>query len=222
MHKISNFTGAARHGWEKMSPSMGFGTRPHNQIPVTPPPKQSLSAASLPPSPAPGSFVNLSFNVPFSSNLAGPEIDDVIYASPGAFHRWTHPQGTGSETPNHKLPVHAQNIENLRKLCRELTDHSGGQLQATVVSAEPKPIPGLQRGPLKALITNVCLSGETELVHQIRGQILKETPILLKCATVDIDYHLIMNPTANAVRVAVLSHMDEIAKCTKADTAVEI
>lgn len=189
MHRISNITGSARHGWEKVSPSMGFGSRPHNQMPISPPNKQpftststnssasSATAANLSSAPTPGTIVNLSLNVPLASNLAGPDVDDIIYASPGAFNRWTHPEGTPADTPCHKLPIHAQNVEDLRALCRQVSEGNGSPLHAAVVSSEPKPIPGLQRGPLKALVTNVCISGESDAVQKLRGRILNETPI---------------------------------------------
>ncbi|KAI7599667.1 hypothetical protein KC343_g15951, partial [Hortaea werneckii] len=78
MHKISNFTGQARHGWEKMTPSMGFGMsrpqHPPQDISIAPPAaKRSVVGTSMSPNPAvPGHPVNLSFNVPFNSNLPGP------------------------------------------------------------------------------------------------------------------------------------------------------
>lgn len=176
MHKISNFTGQARHGWEKMTPSMGFGSRPHQQHEMQLPPTVKRS-----PNPAvPGHPVNLSFNVPFASNLGGPEIDDVIYASPGAFARWTLPEGTPVEgTPVHELPVHRRNVDNLRSLCKAMSDASGGSVHATVTSSKPKPVPGMQRGPLTALVTNVCISGDSEVVHKMRAKILNDTPITL-------------------------------------------
>lgn len=180
MHKISNFTGQARHGWEKMTPSMGFGmSRSHNELPVTAPLKRPSTSSAPSPAIPPGTLVNLSFNVPFASNLAGPESDDILYASPGAFQRWTHPEGTPEGTPNYKLLVHVQHVDSLRQLCRDMSDSSGGAIQASVVSSEPKPIAGLQRGPLRALITNVCLSGEIGIVQKMRGRILNETPISL-------------------------------------------
>jgi hypothetical protein len=181
MHKISNFTGQARHGWEKMTPSMGFGmsrSNPNQDLPISSS-KRPSAQASTPPAIPPGTQVNCSFNVPFNSNLAGPDLDDIMYASPGASARWTHPEGSAEGTPNHKLPVHAQNVESLRTLCRDLGEQTDGRLQATVVSSEPKPLPGLQRGPLRALVTNVCLSGELELVTTFRGKILNECPISL-------------------------------------------
>lgn len=183
MHKISNFTGQARHGWEKMTPSMGFGmSRSHNDLPNQPV-KRPSNAAAVTPTITPGTWVNLSFNVPFASNLAGPDADDVIYASPGAFARWVRqeeaPDGA-LPPPTHTLPVHVANVENLRALCKHLSASTNGQLEATVVSSEPKPLPGLQR--VTTLVTNVCLSGEAEQVRQTRCQILNETPIsLVRC-----------------------------------------
>jgi hypothetical protein len=179
MHKISNFTGSARHGWETMKPSTGFPfSRSNHDLPVTAPPiKRPSTATAAPPVIPPGTQVNLSFNVPFSSNLAGPDVDDIMYASPGAKARWSHPEGTAEGVPPHKLPVHAQNVENLRTFCKDVTESSDGRVVATVVSAESKPLPGLQRGPLRALVTNVCLSGELEVVNQMRCKILNSTPI---------------------------------------------
>lgn len=128
--------------------------------------------------------VNLSFNVPFSSNLAGPDPDDILHASPGGIDRWLHPEGTPDGTPTHKLPVHAANVDALRKLCREISETerdsgSGSTIEATVTSSEPKALPALQRRPLKGLVTNVCLSGDADTVHQFRARILNETPVAL-------------------------------------------
>ena len=194
MHKISNFTGSARHGWEKMTPSAGFPfSRSNHDMAVPAPIKRPSTATAAPPVIPPGTQVNLSFNVPFASNLPGPDIDDIMYASPGAKARWTHPEGTAEGTPTHKLPVHAQNVENLRSLCREVGEQTDGRVAATVVSAESKPLPGLQRGPLRALVTNVCLSGELEIVNKMRCNILNSTPISLvgpRCRSVSLSAFL--------------------------------
>lgn len=141
--------------------------------------------AQVPMSPLNGaeSVVNLSFNVPFASNLGGPEPEEVVHATPGAFQRWTHPEGTEEGIPTHKLPVHTRNVEFLRQLCKGLSETSGGRLEATVTSSEPKPKlkadPASQRLPRKSLITNVCVSGDTDLVHKMRAKILNETPIAM-------------------------------------------
>lgn len=126
-----------------------------------------------------GHMVNLSFNVPFNSTLPGPDKDDVLYSSYGAFQRWTHPDGATGEIPHHALPVHTRNVENLRSLCKQISESSGERIQATVTSSKPKPIPGMQRGPLSALVTNVCISGDAEVVHKMRAKVLNETPITL-------------------------------------------
>ncbi|KAF2262164.1 hypothetical protein CC78DRAFT_468652 [Lojkania enalia] len=221
MHKISNFTGQARHGWEKMTPSTGFPfSRSNHDLPVTAPIKRPSTASAAPPVIPPGTQVNLSFNVPFSSNLAGPDVDDIIFASPGATARWTHPEGTAESLPPHKLPVHAQNVENLRTACREVTEQTDGRVSATVVSAESKPLPGLQRGPLRALVTNVCLSGELEAVNQMRCKILNNTPISLRSSFVDIDSNLIMDAASHQLKAPVLKQLDLIAQSTKADIFV--
>lgn len=185
MHKISNFTGQARH---LMTPSMGFGmsSRPHpNQPDLSlgpPPPQQQAKRAFASPAPnaaVPGHPINLSFNVPFNSNLSGPEKEDVLYSSVNAFQKWTHPDGAADDTPNHALPVHTRHVEILRTLCREMSENSGERVHATVTSSKPKPMTGMQRGPLTALVTNVCISGDSEVVHKFRAKILNETPITL-------------------------------------------
>ncbi|KAI2475446.1 kh domain protein [Pyrenophora tritici-repentis] len=219
MHKLSNFPAQARHGWEKMAPSTSFSfSRSNHEMPVSAPIKRpSTATTSAPPVIAPGTQVNLSFNVPFSSNLQGPDPDDIMWASPGAKARWTHAEGTAEGTPTHKLPVHAQNVDKLRNLCREVSEQTDGRVSAVVTSAESKPLPGLQRGPLRALVTNVCLSGELEIVNSMRCRILNSTPISLRSSFVDIDSQLIIDPPSQNVRGAVLNQLDLIAKATKAD-----
>lgn len=181
MHKISNFTGQARHGWERMTPTFGMSRphsdmashslrRPHGAPPMTPP-------TGIDPT------VNLSFNVPFSSTLGGPDVDDVLHASPGALQRWTFPEGTLEGTPVHNLPVHTSNVEALRRLCRQITESSNGRIEAVVFGSEPKSVASLQRRP-QGLVTNVCITGEGETVRKMRARILNETPILLVCSSV--------------------------------------
>lgn len=181
MHKISS----VRHGWEKMTPSMGFGSQrqaqPQPDIPGLAPPqkarpdtlptqRQSVSRTSL---------ISLAFNVPFSSTLAGPDPEDVIHSTPGAFEKWTHGDETIEGVPIHKLPIHVENVETLRAKCKKMAIESDGRLEATITCSEPRPIPGLQRGPLKALVTNVVLTGDPDLVRRMRSGILNDTPIAL-------------------------------------------
>ena len=180
MQKLSNFTGQARHGWEKMTPAAFGMSRPNNMdVPIPPQVKRPSAAAPMSPLTPTDTLVNLSFNVPFASNLTGPDIHEILHASPGALQRWTHPDGTEDDLPVHKLPVHAENVERLRRLCRALSDGSGGRVEATVTSSEPKAVSALQRRPLKGLVTNVCVSGDADTVHKMRAKILNETPIAL-------------------------------------------
>lgn len=133
---------------------------------------------AVPPVTTDHAIVNLSFNVPFSSNLAGPEIEEVLHASPGALQRWTFPAGAGEALPVHKLPVHVQNEERLRSLCRFMSEQSNGQLEALVTSCEPKAAPALHTRS-QGLVTNVCISGQNELVYKMRAKIFNETPIMM-------------------------------------------
>lgn len=183
MHKISNFTGQARHGWERMTPTFGM-SRPHADIAA-----QSLRRPHGPPPMTPPTavdpIVNLSFNVPFSSTLAGPDVEDVLHANPGALQRWSFPEGTPECTPVHKLPIHNNNVEALSRLCRQITESSGGRIEASVTSSEPKSVPSLQRRP-QGLATNVCITGDGDMVRKVRARIVNETPILLVSWTTPI------------------------------------
>ena len=176
----SNITGQARHGLEKMTPAGLMSSRPNQMdLPIAPPMKRpSLNGQPISPlSPADGGLVNLSFNVPFSSSLTGPDVGEILHASPKALERWTFPEGTDEDTPIHKLPVHHQNVEQLRRFCRVLSEGNSGRMEATVTSSEPKGVAALQRRPLKGLVTNVCVSGDADTAHKMRAKILNETPI---------------------------------------------
>ena len=168
-----------------------FGLRPHSEMSGPPPSQQQppnlrrppgSSNSMTPPSTASldNTPVTLSFNVPFASNLGGPDVEYVLHSSKGALQRWTFPEGTDESTPNHKLPVHANNVEALRELCRHIGDTTGGRMAATVTSTERKAASALQRTH-PGLVTNVCITGEGESVHKMRAKILNETPISLVC-----------------------------------------
>ncbi|KAI5309796.1 hypothetical protein KEM55_002396 [Ascosphaera atra] len=168
--------------------------------------------------------VHLSFTVPFSSDLAGPDPEEVLHASPNAMLRWLFPPGTPEGTPTHKLPVHAENVEGLKRLCAAMSDGSAGRVEATVTTAEPKhpsvgvvpPALSLQRRP-RGQITNVCISSDGETAHNMRARILKETPIALRCAYVDVNVSLLLDENTGTVRDSVLEHIDTLAAYTGAD-----
>ena len=182
MQKLTNFTGQARHGWERMSPgNFGMGSRPHVQNgpqQQQQPLRKHIPGGPMSPHNSAESLISLSFNVPFASNLNGPDREEVLHASPNALQRWLHPIGTPEGTPTHRLPVHVRNVEKLRELCKSLGESSGGRLEATVTSSESKSMPN-QRVPKKGLITNVCVSGDDSIVYKIRAKILNDTPIAL-------------------------------------------
>jgi hypothetical protein len=130
--------------------------------------------------PQPRGPITLSFNIPFSSNLDGPELDEILHASPGALERWQHVEGIPSDAPVHRLPVHVQNVENLRNLCNEVAENEQPAVEASVTVSEPKPVTNLRR-PIKGQVTNVCLTGEAETVQRLRGRILQSSPVALVC-----------------------------------------
>jgi len=172
MHKISNFS--------RMTPAAFGISRFHQDIPQQPQPLRRPPASSTigTPNHSDYSIVNLSFNVPFASSLPGPEPEEVLHASPGAVQRWTFPEGTPDGTPVYKLPVHVQNEERLRGLCRYMNDSSGGRIEALVTSSEPKATPALHQ-KVQGLVTNVCISGDHDVVHKMRAKVLNETPIMM-------------------------------------------
>ena len=181
MQRFSNITGQARHGLEKMTPAGLMSSRPNPMdLPISQPIKRHLNGSQpmSPMTPSDG-IVNLSFNVPFASNLAGPDVDEILHASPKAIERWTFPEDTEDGTPIHKLPVHNGKVEQLRRQCRVIAEGTQGRVEATVTSSEPKAIPALQRTPPKGLVTNVCVSGDADIVHKMRAKLLNETPIAL-------------------------------------------
>lgn len=208
MQKFSNISIQARHGLERTglmpktssSPAptadgmsstpapgtssfLGVGAHqlPFKQqrTPVMPggPPMAPLTAAET--------IVHLSFNVPFASTLAGPKPAEILHASPHAVERWTFPVHVEAHgLPTHCLPVHQHNLDQLRRLCRLISDNNVVRVEAAVTSAEPSPIPALQRRPLRGLVTNVCVSGDPDVAHKMRAKILNETPIALVSTSV--------------------------------------
>jgi len=136
-------------------------------------PRRDMTATGPPPIAAPpvaDGPIHYSFNVPFASDLAGPNTEDILHATTDAVLRWTHPEEAPDDVPVHELPVHAMNLAQLRQLCREITANAL-PIEAHVISATPKIVPGH--------VTTVCLSGAPELVPQTRETILNHTPLSL-------------------------------------------
>lgn len=183
MNKLTNM----RQWSERMSPNFAaLGGRPN--LPMNPlnPHNKAPPIQQGPPIPSPqgDATIHYSFNVPFASDLAGPNTEDVLHATTDAVLRWTHPEDAPDDVPVHELPVHAQNLENLRRLCRDL---SAGPLpvEAHVLSTTPKNA--------KGQVTTVCISGSPELVQKSRETILNDTPISLVRRTSDLEAYLPTN-----------------------------
>ena len=219
MNKLANM----RHWSERMSPNFGMG-RPNPNMPINalnPHGKNAVQQAGSMTSPqAADATIYYSFNVPFASELAGPDTEDIVHATTDAVLRWTHPADAPDDVQVHELPVHAQNLANLERLCRDL---SIGPLpiEAHVVSSFPKN----GRGQ----VATVCLSGSPELVNKSRETILNEIPIAMvsssnglgcpagmanvgkRCTTIDIDGSLVCDLNAGALKNPVVETLDNIS-----------
>lgn len=171
MNKLANM----RHWSERMSPNFGMG-RPNPNMPMNNAmnprrdtmPQQAAPASMAMPQPldAPSSVVHYAFNVPFSTDLAGPNTEDILHATTDAVLRWTHPADAPDDVAVHELPVHAKNLANLRKICKDTTD-GPYNIEAQVISTTPKTAKGQQ-------VTTVCLSGGPEMVQKTREVIMND------------------------------------------------
>jgi len=171
MNKLANLN--MRHWSERMSPNFGMSSRP-NMPPlsaINPHSKVTpQGAVPIVPAQANNSPIHYSFNVPFASDLAGPNTEDILHANTDAVLRWTHPMDAPDDVPVSELPVHTQNLANLRKLSKDLTS-SPLEIEAHVITTMPKHA--------KSQVTTVCLVGAPELVYRARETILNDTPLSL-------------------------------------------
>ncbi|KAK2606081.1 hypothetical protein QQS21_003476 [Conoideocrella luteorostrata] len=192
-----------RHWSERINPNFGMG-RPNMPLNgINQHPKNAAQAGGPISSPqAADATIHYSFNVPFASELAGPDTEDIVHATTDAVLRWTHPADAPDDVQVHELPIHAQNLSNLGRLCRDL---SVGPLpiEAHVISSSPKN----GRGQ----VTTVCLSGSPELVHKSRETVLNEIPIAMRCTTIDIDGSLVCDLNAGVLKKPVVETLDYIS-----------
>ncbi|KAJ4414644.1 hypothetical protein N0V82_007827 [Gnomoniopsis sp. IMI 355080] len=197
-----------RNWSERMSPAFGMSSRPnlgmsmqglHPHHKVNP---QAVGVSPITPPQIGDSVIHHAFNVPFASDLAGPDTEDILHATKDAVLRWTHPAEAPDDVPVHELPVHADNLARLRSLCKDITI-SPMPIDAYVISANPKHV--------KGQVTTVCLSGSLDLVWQTREQILSETPLSLRCTTVDIDGDMVADLSVGSLKQAVTDTLDSIS-----------
>lgn len=168
MNKLANM----RHWSERMSPNFGMGRpnmpmnslNPHHKNAVQPGPP-------INPPHAPDAMIYCSFTVPFASDLAGPDTEDILHATTDAVLRWTHPKDAPDDIQVHELPAHVAGLNTLQRICRDLTN-GPLPIEAHVMSTSPDNAKGQQ-------ITTVCLSGAPDLVHKSREAIFNDTPMSL-------------------------------------------
>jgi len=173
MNKLANLN--MRHWSERMSPNFGMSSRPNMPMSaINPHPKVAAQGAvPIAPPQVANSPIHYSFNVPFASDLAGPNTEDILHSTTDAVLRWTHPMDAPDDVAVSELPVHTQNLANLRKLCKDLTA-SPLEIEAHVITTMPKHA--------KSQVTTVCLVGAPELVYRARETILNDTPLSLVSA----------------------------------------
>lgn len=169
MNKLANM----RHWSDRINPNFGGMGRPN--MPMNPlNPHHKNTAQPGPPLSSPhaaDATLHSSFIVPFASDLAGPNTEDILHATTDAVLRWTHPADAPDDIGVHELPAHVEGLNTLNKLCRDLT---AGPLpiEAYVLATSP------DNGKSQQIIT-VCLSGSPDLVHKSREAIFNDTPISL-------------------------------------------
>lgn len=169
MNKLANM----RQWGERIGPNfvMGRPNVPMNAMnnAAAHPKNMPQAGPSLSPPHAGDSPIHCSFTVPFAFDLAGPNTEDILHATTDAVLRWTHPEDAPDDVEVHELPIHAESLNALRRLCRDL---STGPLpiEAYVASAA---VPNGRGGQ----VTTVCLSGSPDLVHKSREAIFNDTPI---------------------------------------------
>ncbi|KAK5998456.1 KH domain-containing protein [Cladobotryum mycophilum] len=193
-----------RHWSERMSPNFGMGRPNVPMSSLNPHPKNAAQPGIPIPSPqAADATIHYSFNIPFASDLVGPNTEDILHATTDAVLRWTHPEDAPDDVQVHELPVHAQNFSNLQRLCRDL---SSGPLpiEAHVLVSTPKNGRGQQ-------MTTVCLAGSPELVNKSRETILNEIPISMRCTIIDVDGSLVCDLGAGALKKNVVETLDYLS-----------
>ncbi|CAI4210552.1 unnamed protein product [Parascedosporium putredinis] len=157
---------------ERMSPNFAIGGRPNLPVNSLNPHTKAAPISQGPPiaSPQGDATIHYSFNVPFASDLAGPNTEDILHATTDAVLRWTHPEDAPDEVPVHELPIHSQNLANLQRLCRDL---SAGPLpvEAQVITTTPKNA----KGQVTTRCTHIDIDGK--LVCDLVAGVLKKPVI---------------------------------------------
>jgi hypothetical protein len=180
MHKLTNFAGGVRHGWE-----MPFGVnrsqQQHHDIPRNPQYQRSPHTPTTPTQLPPATPISWCFKVPLNNTLPGPNAKEILYASEGAQERWTHPQDSADDTPIHLLPVHQQHIEDLRSLCGRMKTELGVEAIVNVGrGSNVTGVPGLQPANGNNLVAIACVNGpDYDIVRRVREHILNQSPITM-------------------------------------------
>ncbi|KAG9259254.1 uncharacterized protein F5Z01DRAFT_32963 [Emericellopsis atlantica] len=202
MNKLANM----RQWSERIGPNFVMG-RPNTNVPMNAmnahPKTMPQPGAPITSPHAADATIHCSFQVPFASDLAGPNTEDILHATTDAVLRWTHPEDAPDDVPVHDLPVHVNGVNTLERLCNGLTT---GPLP---IEAHVSTLPaGDGKGKQTTI---VCLSGSQDLVHKSREAIFNDTPISLRCTTIDVDGSLVCDLAAGKLREKVCETLDYIS-----------
>ncbi|KAK3956215.1 hypothetical protein QBC32DRAFT_156885 [Pseudoneurospora amorphoporcata] len=200
MNKLANM----RHWPERMSPNFGMSRSSMGMPQIMHQPK--IAPQGPPPisnPQPPDAMIHYTFNVHFASDLAGPDTEDILHSTTDAVLRWTHPEDAPDDVPVWQLPVHTQNVENLRRRCEDITNNPM-PIEAHLSATTPK------NG--RNQVVTVTLSGTADCVYKTRETILNETPSLMRCTHVDVDGHLVADLTEGRLKPSVTAFLDEVSK----------
>ncbi|KAL1895331.1 hypothetical protein Cpir12675_003288 [Ceratocystis pirilliformis] len=183
-------------------------------VPMHPSPMQNATAGThqmpLAITPRNPEFVQYSFNIPFTFDLAGPNTEDILHATQDAVMRWTHPAEAPDNVSVAELPVHVEHLRNLDQLCLDLSQSPlpvKAVVETTRVNVNNKP----------SRTVTVLLSGPPELVQKSRETIMNGTPIAMTCSTVDVDGKLVCDLKAGVLKQEVMEMLDSISHFTGVD-----
>lgn len=152
------------------------------------------------------------FNVPFT-NIPGPPREDIMYCTPGAVDRWTHPEGSPPDAPASALPVHKKAVDDLRAICRQHSDDIYCNVTVLESQGRTSSMSGRKQ---RGMVATVIMSGQEHSVVKMRERILQKAAIMLKSDSVDLEAERLLD-SEGRVFDYVRNQLIKISEMTGAD-----